>query len=167
MADRNRTEPRWKQDFPVRWEEDSYVTRREFTKFLGLTSLAFVIGTCWTAAQRWFVRRRLSEPHRVAALQEIPIGGYQLFHYPTASDPCILLRIDSEKLRAFSQNCTHLNCPLHFDAATRRLVCPCHQGYFSAEDGRPLAGPPKRPLEQFEVIVNDGQAWVGPRALET
>ena len=37
---------RWKQDFPVPSGEDSYVTRREFTKFLGLTSLAFLIGTC-------------------------------------------------------------------------------------------------------------------------
>ena len=39
----------WKQDFPIPSAEDSYVTRREFTKFLGLTSLAFFIGTCATA----------------------------------------------------------------------------------------------------------------------
>ena len=162
------SQPRWKQDFPIRWDEDAYVTRREFTKFLGLTSLAFVIGTSWTAGQRWFKRAkaRLSPPIRVAALREIPVGGYRLFRYPSAADPCILLRTDAEKLTAFGQHCTHLNCPVHFQAETRRLVCPCHQGYFSSEDGQPLAGPPRRPLARFYVFVREGQVWVGTSDVE-
>ena len=44
---------RWRQDFPVPSGEDSYVTRREFTKFLGLTSVAFLIGTCAAAGESW------------------------------------------------------------------------------------------------------------------
>ena len=31
-------DPRWKQDFPVSWERDHYVTRRELVKFLTLGS---------------------------------------------------------------------------------------------------------------------------------
>ena len=30
--------PRWREDFPVRWDEDHYVTRRELAKFLTLGS---------------------------------------------------------------------------------------------------------------------------------
>ena len=51
----------WKQDFPVPSAEDSYVTRREFTKFLGLTSLAFFIGTCATAGRK-LAKKILSKP---------------------------------------------------------------------------------------------------------
>ena len=39
----------WKKDFPVTSEEESYVTRREFTKFMGLTSLVFFLGTVTAA----------------------------------------------------------------------------------------------------------------------
>ena len=28
--------PRWKRDFPILWDEDHYVTRRELAKFLTL-----------------------------------------------------------------------------------------------------------------------------------
>ena len=29
---------RWRNDFPVRWDEDNYMTRRELAKFLTLGS---------------------------------------------------------------------------------------------------------------------------------
>ena len=37
--------PRWRQDFPIDWPNDEFVARREFTKFLVLTSGAFVAGS--------------------------------------------------------------------------------------------------------------------------
>ena len=37
-------QPRWRQDFPIDWPADEYLTRREFTKFLMLTSGAFAAG---------------------------------------------------------------------------------------------------------------------------
>ena len=79
---------RWKQDFPVPSAEDSYVTRREFTKFLGLTSLAFLIGTCAAARKlaKQFYRREAAYI-AVADIHEIPVGGHKLFRYPTESDP--------------------------------------------------------------------------------
>ena len=30
--------PRWREDFPVRWDDDHYMTRRELAKFLTLGS---------------------------------------------------------------------------------------------------------------------------------
>lgn len=153
---------RWKQDFPVPIEEDSYATRREFTKFLGLTSLAFFIGTSAAAARKVWKRAtaRKTDAVQVAALDEIPTGGSKLFRYPTADDACILLRLSTDKFVAFNQNCTHLNCPVHFESKTSQLACPCHHGFFSAEDGRPVAGPPRRGLAQLTVSLRDGQVWV-------
>ena len=43
-------QPQWCQDFPTDVPEDQGVARREFTKFLVLTSGAFAVGQCWIAA---------------------------------------------------------------------------------------------------------------------
>ena len=152
----------WKQDFPVPSAEDSYVTRREFTKFLGLTSLAFFVGTCAAAgrklAKRFLDRRAAGVT--IANVDEIPVAGYKLFRYPTENDPCILLRLATDRFVAFDQRCTHLSCPVYFNPGTSQLVCPCHAGFFSAEDGRPLAGPPKRGLVRLQVSIRDGQVLI-------
>jgi Rieske Fe-S protein len=151
----------WKKDFPIPSAEDSYVTRREFTKFLGLTSVAFLLGTFATAgrtlAKRIFGQDSTSVA--VANIEEVPVGGYKLFRYEK-NDPGILLRLSEDRFVAFDQRCTHLSCPVIFDPAARQLACPCHAGYFSAEDGRPLAGPPKRALARLEVTTQNAQVWV-------
>jgi Rieske Fe-S protein len=151
----------WKKDFPIPSAEDSYVTRREFTKFLGLTSVAFLLGTLATAGRTLAKRMmgRNAASFAIADVGELPVGGYKLFRYEK-DDPGILLRLSEDKFVAFDQRCTHLSCPVIFDAGARQLVCPCHAGYFSAEDGRPLAGPPKRALAQLEVTTQDAQVWV-------
>jgi len=160
---------RWRQDFPVPSAEDSYVTRREFTKFLGLTSLAFLIGTCAAAARKLAKQfyRREATSFAVAGIHEVPVGGHKLFRYPTENDPCILLRLSEDKFVAFDQRCTHLSCPVLFDAASKQLACPCHEGFFSADDGRPLAGPPKRPLAQLSVTTENAQVLVNQREVQS
>jgi Rieske Fe-S protein len=152
---------RWRQDFPVPNAEDSYVTRREFTKFLGLTSVALLVGTCVSAARK-LVKQFLPTPAAlpVANIDEIPVGGYKLFRYPTGNDPCILLRLAEHRFVAFDQRCTHLSCPVLFDNTKNQLACPCHEGFFSVEDGRPLAGPPKRALVQFSVTTENALVLV-------
>ena len=158
----NNPSPRWRADFPVPSDEESYVTRREFTKFLGLTSFAFLLGTCAAAVRTIWKRVTVVQgpAAMVASAGEVPVGGYKLFRYPTENDPCILLRLEPDKFVAFNQNCTHLACPVHFNAAASQLVCPCHHGFFNAEDGRPLAGPPKRPLIPLTVTLRENQVWV-------
>jgi len=154
--------PRWRQDFPVSCDDDTYATRREFMKFLGLTSVAFLVGTCAAAARRWWIQLRgaQSRPIAIARLEDIPVGGHKLFRRPSEDDPCILLRLGPERFVAFEQRCTHLSCPVHFNAANNQLVCPCHHGFFSAEDGRPIAGPPKRGLTRLAISVQGAQVWV-------
>ena len=153
---------RWKQDFPITTGDDSYTTRRELMKFLGLTSLAFLVGTCAAAARKLWKRSPGEQiaGAAVAHVEEIPVGGYKLFRYPTENDPCILVRLDAAKFVAFDQRCTHLACPVYLDSASNQLACPCHKAFFSAEDGRILAGPPKRPLEGLRVSIRRKQIWV-------
>ena len=48
-------------------------------------------------------------------------------------------------LVAFSQQCTHLSCAVVPQPEQNRLFCPCHEGAFDLQSGRPIAGPPNRP----------------------
>ena len=38
-------QPAWRQDFPIDWPQDLYVERRDFVKFLVMTSGAFLSGS--------------------------------------------------------------------------------------------------------------------------
>lgn len=152
---------RWMEHFPIAWLDDEFVTRREFTKSLGLVSLAAFIATSAVAALN-ALRRRSDTDHpvsRVAVLEELPVGGSKVFHYPGPDDPCLLVRLDEDTFVAYEQKCTHLGCPVHYDHEDGRIVCPCHVGYFSAEDGSALAGPPKRALPRIEVTRKGGEIW--------
>jgi nitrite reductase/ring-hydroxylating ferredoxin subunit len=44
------------------------------------------------------------------------------------------------------------------------LVCPCHHGVFELLTGRPIAGPPRRPLARVTLEVRDG--WVLATGIE-
>ena len=41
----------WREQFPVNLADDEYRSRRDFTRLLGLTSLAFVVGHLWIIAR--------------------------------------------------------------------------------------------------------------------
>ena len=51
-------QPRWRQDFPIDWPQDEYIARRDFTKFMVLTSFAFAVGQLWILAQNYLLRSR-------------------------------------------------------------------------------------------------------------
>jgi nitrite reductase/ring-hydroxylating ferredoxin subunit len=150
-------QPAWRQDFPIDWPQDQYVARRDFTKFLTLTSLAFVVGQFWIGIQNWW-RRRLGEYPivQLCRLEDIPIGSVRTFRYPDENESCILLRSGDGTLLAYDQKCTHLSCAVVPALAAGKLHCPCHHGYFDVATGRPLAGPPRRPLPRILVRVRNG-----------
>jgi len=148
-------QPKWRQDFPVDVEADEYGARRDFTKFLVLTSLAFACGQLWIAMLSMFRRRTFSE-QRLIALDELPVGGVIPFHYPTDRDPCLLIRTSEQQLLAYSSLCTHLMCPVLPQLHDKQLHCPCHEGFFEVATGRPASGPPRRPLPRIQVQVRDG-----------
>lgn len=61
---------------------------------------------------------------------------------------------------ARSLTCTHFGCPLRWDEALRRYVCPCHAGQFD-EQGQPVAGPPTRPLATLPLRVVGREVVLG------
>jgi Rieske Fe-S protein len=147
-------QPAWRIDFPIDWPQDHYVERRDFVKFMVLTSLAFVAGQFWIAVES--VRRRWrGEPAaaRIASLDALPVGGVVTFEFPGPGDDCLLVRTGEGTLVAYGQKCTHLSCAVRPDSARGLLDCPCHKGSFDLHSGRPLAGPPRRPLPLVRLEV--------------
>jgi Rieske Fe-S protein len=150
-------QPQWRRDFPIDWPEDHYVARRDFTKFMVLTSFAFVAGQTWIAAQN-FLRGRRGQPplRRIATTAQLAVGQSLAFTYPAEHDICLLVRTGENSYVAFDQRCTHLSCAVVPEANKKRFFCPCHNGSFDLETGKPLAGPPRRPLARIRLeIVND------------
>jgi Rieske Fe-S protein len=61
-----------------------------------------------------------------------------------------------EQIRVLSNICTHLGCGVRWDQDQNAFLCPCHNGKFDIQ-GRPIAGPPPRPLTEYECRVVDGK----------
>jgi len=153
-------QPKWRRDFPVDWPEDHYVARRDFTKFLVLTSFAFVAGQAWIVAQNFLRRRRGELPMRqIAGLDQLAVGQSLVFDYPARHDSCILVRTGESNFVAFGQKCTHLSCAVVPEPDRKRFLCPCHEGSFDIETGRPLAGPPRRPLPRVRLEIINGAIY--------
>jgi len=152
-------QPAWRTDFPIDWPRDHYVERREFVKFLFLTSLAFTAGQLWIAAQRWRRGPRVHPPSRVASLADLPVGSARTFSYPGPDHPCLLVRTGEDAVVAYGQECTHLSCAVVPSVEQGLLRCPCHQGWFDLATGRPLAGPPRRPLSLVRLELRSGEVF--------
>lgn len=154
-----------REDFPIDWEEDGYVSRREFFKFMTVASGGLALGSVALAA--WARSRRGAiafEPKRLGRLDAIVPGSSVAFSFPRPADICLLVRRPDGTLAAFSRRCTHLSCPVDYQPEKDRLYCPCHNGAFSSRDGSVLQGPPPHPLPQIDLEVRDGEVWaVGVR----
>lgn len=153
-------QPRWRQDFPIDCPEDEYIARRDFTKFMVLTSFAFVVGQLWIVAENFIRRRKAKSPVRaIARLDDVPIGGSLVFDYPGAHQPAVLVRLDESHFIAYGQKCTHLSCPVIPRVDADRFYCPCHEGSFDLATGRPLAGPPRRALTHIILEFRDRRIY--------
>ena len=130
--------------------EDRLVTRRDYLRILVTVSGGLLAGTGAVAAG---IFRRLapgaSRPKRIA--EQIAPGDAVHFSYPRDDDPAIAMRLEDDRLVAFSAVCTHLSCVVLWSEESRKLECPCHDGVFEPRDGRVVAGPPPRPLVRIRI----------------
>src|SRR5437660_9942820 len=76
---KKKEEARWREDFPVDWESDNYVTRREMVKFLALGSLTIAGANAVVASLPYIVKASEMPRTRIALASSIPVGGSKLF----------------------------------------------------------------------------------------
>ncbi len=148
---------KWRNDFPTPWSDDNYVTRRDFTKFLVLTSGALTVGSGYFVINHpRDIANEQAPTVQIAAVDEIAVGGVKLFRYPTENDPAILMRTGEQEYVAFRQRCSHLSCPVTYNHGRGSLDCPCHNGAFDAATGKVLSGPPPSPLPKIALKIEAG-----------
>ena len=147
------------QDFPIEWEGDHYVSRREMVKFLSLGSALLAISTWATAFARRLVRKDSADVRLLGPAKDLEQNGHMLFRYPTADSPCIAIRTPQGKLVAYSQVCPHLSCAVVYEKSENQIVCPCHRGIFDVNQGTPIAGPPTRALPRVRLEQRGDQIY--------
>ena len=135
----------------------THTTRRSFCTDLLLTSTGLVLAAPTTtkifAAQDSMVAY---PPRKIENAETLLPGSSLYFNYPTRNDPAVLLRSSEGEYRAYSRRCTHAGCSVDFDAPSRCLKCPCHQGAYDARLGHVMFGPPRRPLDEIVLHVRAG-----------
>lgn len=158
MTDKQR--PHWKQDFSVDWDQTSFVTRREFTRFLGLGSAGLAVGSTVLAVSGSLKRPAEAGGRlEVARVDDVKPRGYLAFEYPNKGAHALLLRHEDGSFSAFSQRCPHLGCSVFYEERHDRLECPCHEGFFNAHSGDVISGPPQRGLAVIELEIKDGTIY--------
>jgi Rieske Fe-S protein len=160
MSEPSQREPKWREDFPIDIDADHYVARRDFTRFLVITSFAFVVGQLWIGVQSALRKRRGAPAARaIEGAERLAVGEAMAFTYPGPDDPCLLVRISESERVAYGAECTHLACGVRPDVASSQLLCPCHLGYFDLRTGAPVAGPPRRPLPRVRLEERGGKLY--------
>ncbi len=82
-------------------------------------------------------------------------NGFKIVRF--GQEPVIVVKVAEGDFRAFSATCTHLDCIVTYQQDRSRIFCNCHNGVFDL-NGRNVAGPPPKPLEQFTVnLVPQGR----------
>lgn len=74
--------------------------------------------------------------------------------------PIAIAHVDG-KWYAFDDTCTHASCSLaEGEVEDTSIICPCHDGEFDMATGEVLGGPPPRPIQTYDVRVDDGEVKV-------
>jgi Rieske Fe-S protein len=145
---------------------DREVTRRGFINwFLGTSAGAFMLSVLYPVS-RYLIPPKVEESMARAVTLSIKPGDVKVNTggiFKFGNRPAILIRTPAGELRAFSAVCTHLACIVQYRPDLRHVWCACHNGHFDL-NGRNIAGPPPRPLEQYVVNVRGDQIVVSKSA---
>ncbi len=128
--------------------------RRNFLNFLLGTSLSGVIVSIFYPVIKFLIPPSVAEAPTTnvvaAKVGEVPANTGKIFKF--GSKPCILVNAPDGCLKAFSATCTHLDCIVQYRPDMQNIWCACHNGRYDL-NGKNIAGPPPRPLEQLEVRI--------------
>jgi menaquinol-cytochrome c reductase iron-sulfur subunit len=70
-----------------------------------------------------------------------------------------LLTDNGRDFVAMTNVCTHLGCRVRWISAEEQFFCPCHNAVFD-KNGEVVTGPPPRPLDRYEVKVEEDQIYI-------
>ncbi|MCL4309461.1 MAG: ubiquinol-cytochrome c reductase iron-sulfur subunit [Actinomycetota bacterium] len=135
------------------------VTRRRFLSiFFGIGS-ALGLGAFAAPLIRYVypvLKGTVYEKQKIAAVADVTGDGVR-FDYQDI--PSMLIQKKDKSYAAFSLVCTHLGCIVKWEPQNFDFHCPCHGGKFN-ENGKNIAGPPPKPLTEWNITQEAGQIFV-------
>ncbi len=155
-------------------ENQGKVTRRDFFKVaiasvgaligsgIGIPAIAYIVGPAVKGDQSksWV---------QLGSTKKVELGTPTLFKAKIVIQngwitneeeiSTYVLTENGRDFVAISNICTHLGCHVRWIGEQRRFVCPCHNGVFDKQ-GNVLSGPPPRPLDHYQVKVENDQLYI-------
>lgn len=129
---------------------------------MGIPAVAYIIGPALerSKAQDWI---------RIGSTAKVELGTPTLFKTKIERQTgwivnetelsFYVLTDNGRDFVALSNICTHLGCRVRWIADQSQFFCPCHNAVFDRE-GNVVAGPPPRPLDRYQVKVEEEQLFV-------
>ena len=145
----------WREEFPYPWSEDEVVTRRDTLRFLVAGSGALFLATGILSIVGNLPSGEQVKAVPIARVGELAENEWRVFNFPDQYAQGILINLPGKGLVAYSDVCTHLSCAVTYQAESKKLHCPCHEGFFDAATGEVLAGPPPRPLPLIQLAIQN------------
>jgi len=112
----------------------------------------------------------------LGAAAQVKVGEPVAFTYPDDSSPCTLVKLGTaaeggvgpdRDIVAFSTLCTHMGCPVAFDAKSGCFKCPCHFSTFDAEKaGQMVCGQATENLPRIVLQYDAGAGTVTAVAVD-
>lgn len=139
-------------------------SKRDFLKYILGGSLV-----AWVASVLYPLLAYLRPPKqaevevtsvRVGKLNDIERDSGTIIRF--GNRPVIVVRSANGEVRAFSATCTHLDCTVQYRKDMGLIWCACHNGKYDF-NGRNVAGPPPRPLDEYRVIIQDDDVIVSKK----
>ncbi len=133
---------------------------------LGLPLVGFVIAPLFgKVPEKWISVGKVTD-FEIGKTVNVPIQDPSPLAWAgiTSKSAAWLRRAGAEEFIAFSVNCTHLGCPVRWLPDAELFMCPCHGGVYY-KNGAVAAGPPPRPLFQYEVRVEKGEVQIKSAAI--
>lgn len=97
---------------------------------------------------------------KAGKVSEIERGSGKIIKFGTK--PVIVIKTPDDEVKAFAATCTHLDCTVQYRRDMELIWCACHNGKYDL-NGRNIAGPPPRPLDEFRVVVQGDEILVSKK----
>jgi menaquinol-cytochrome c reductase iron-sulfur subunit len=155
-------------------EEKEQINRRNFLSFaiwgigtlisagMGIPAIAYIIGPAIN-------RSKTQEWIRLGPISKIELKTPTLFKFTIQRKSGWIVNEEEVSVYTLTDNgrdfvalsniCSHLGCRVRWITEQNQFFCPCHNGIFDKE-GKVVSGPPPRPLDRYDVKVEDDQLFI-------
>lgn len=129
---------------------------------MAVPAVAYIIGPA-------LQRRQEQDAIRLGSASKVEIGEPTLFKVKIEQKTGWITTEEELSVYVYTENgrdyialsnvCTHLGCRVRWISNQEQFFCPCHNAIFD-KDGNVVSGPPPRPLDRYEVTVDNGQLFI-------